>query len=425
MQSMETVNSASKDDELMDVVSETNSSLPQKFSKKSWLVFFVAIVLILVTLFLFVIMKNITKIKKSDLPTKTNNQLIQKIEEATYEDKINLEKNSTVKNIEVKNYQSSSDLVIIPPKNLNIFALKNNYSLESAKKFTEKLVGGEIDLVSNTEDSFVFQNNQNMMTFHAQSGDFELISGEIEVGESATTDDGSMMTKFLKERIVGFDDSIVLTSIYEKESAPGVKYYEFHRSWEKIGLPIINPAAILTLSKDKKITDFSLSKFEKDDPDDADIIKSSDQKGKARKTDFNTMTVALLKTGKIESIISNIRFIENTKGVDEKNFKDLTLKTIITKLKKENTIYDQALPVGEGQIDLQKVFPNGELKTENGQIDDIALVFFEKNPQQLQFFLQPMILIRGKAKTTGGFEVNFSQSLPLVENAEFAIDFQN
>lgn len=422
---METENNISSDDRFVDETGKSNPNPVQNFSKKSWAVFFVVVIFILVTLFLLIMLKNSSKSKKTSSSTKSSDQSLQKIEEATYEEKKDVDKNSTVKNIVVKNYQSSSDLVINPPKNLQIFALKNNYSLESAKKLAEKLVGTTLETVSSEDGSYVFQNDQNMMTFHSQTGVFELISGEIDLGVDSIVDDGSVVTKFLKERLMGFDDTIVLTSIYEKESAPGVKYYEFHRSWEKVGLPIINPAAILTLNKDKKISDFSLTKFEKEDLDDPDITKASDQIGKARKNDFNTLTVAVLKTGKIESIISNIRFIENTKNVEDRYFKDLSMKTMIAKLKKENTIFDQALPIGEGQIDLQKVFPNGELKTENGQINDISLVFFEKNPKHLQFFLQPIILIRGKAKTTGGFEVNFSQSLPLVEDAELVIDFQN
>jgi len=221
-------------------------------------------------------------------------------------------------------------------------------------------------------------------------------------------------------RSMGYtDDSITLTTAYVRASTPEITYYELHRSWEKIGYPILNPIGLMNVPETQKLTDLSLQKIDQSSPSspiDTDIIAASDDtEGYARRDDFNTMTVAVsAKTGSVVSIQSNMRPASNTKTYAQKEH--ITTQEAITKLQKGEYNLFLTQPAGEGSIDWKRVYPENKATGEEAIIDEVIIAYLEKPEGATQETMEPYYLFRGHSQLESGYRVNWYAAVSAIKD---------
>lgn len=211
-------------------------------------------------------------------------------------------------------------------------------------------------------------------------------------------------------KTLALDPTLDIQNTYQKKNKDGVTYYEIHRNWEKAGLPILNALGLLNTSPNQKLANLALGSTS-DKLQDPNIYRTSDgTDGLARTNDFNTMTIGVNSTTKkIVSLVSNIRFIQNSKL---QTIPLLSYQEAVAKLKSNQYEALYTSPTGTGVPSFNKVYPGNHARANQAQITDSILTYLENPPALAQTHLTPYYLFRGNTQLDSGYEVNFIALVP-------------
>lgn len=306
-------------------------------------------------------------------------------------------------------------------KDITIYEFKTNFSANEATALAQKLLSGQIRQTENKHNNtIIFANGSGQLVFNLTTGGFTVQTLGTKIPIAAGLDNNQKMAqvKSYLQTIGVIDDTIEPTAYYIRNNDTNTVYIEFHRT--NVDLPIYNPFALVTVPDSQKINTLSFTKFSPTDPDDKSITYASDKPGKARKTDFNSLTVTLTSIPEtneayVLAIDSNIRPIVKRSPLSSQHLTLLDPSKIISELK-NGSYFNMTLPSGVGKMDLKKVYPNNTFITNTATITDMSLAYFEKPGIAQQRYLQPGYLVKGYGETETGIRVNFSQVVPAVDD---------
>ena len=253
-----------------------------------------------------------------------------------------------------------------------------------------------------------------LLSYNKQTGNWLVVS---ENGYPTGGTDPTSAARSYLQKLGIWDDTLTVTATYKRESYPGVTFVEVHRSWENLGLPLVNPLGVLNLTESERLADVRLGYIENAAPEDPDVIESSDgNAGKVRPNQFNTITVGILdENNYVTNLTSNMKLLAKT----EQKASNQTLKTpeeAFEDLRNGKTTFSLAKPTGEGTIEIQNVFPENQVELQNAVINEVMLTYIDEFGQKTQSStLYPYYLFRGTATTSSGYNVHFVQTIAAVK----------
>src|SRR3989344_5468715 len=302
------------------------------------------------------------------------------------------------------------------PTSVKLSDLKTSYTtgeaLDIATKigFKNSVVDDGVNLVLVTNQE---EDQQTMLSFNKTNGVFLFAS---ELGYPSGGSNPESAARSFLNKMGLMDDTHEVTATYKRESHPEVTFVELHRSWEKLGLPILNPVGALNLEETERLADVKLGVVEATAPDDPDITWSSDGfEGKMRPNDFNTITVAVIDDNNtILSVMSNVKILAKTQVKESAQ----TLKTpeeAFAEVQTGKTSFSLVKPTGEGVFESMNVFPNSEAVGDNAVVTDVILTYIDDINQKSQTTLYPYYLFRGTTTLNSGYQAQFVQTVPALK----------
>ncbi|MCL5432593.1 MAG: hypothetical protein M1524_00555 [Patescibacteria group bacterium] len=264
-------------------------------------------------------------------------------------------------------------------------------------------------LVKKTGGYYVFSdsldnNRSTGLIFNENNGNVFYISIKGEPINLSSAGIEADISSFLASKGL-WDETLSITASYKRKDEPNMTFYEVHRDWGKVGLPILNPIGLLNTPENVKLSDLSLTYRTENMMPDSNIILTSDNKdGLARQTDFNTMTVLVSdKNQKVYMINSNIRKIAKT----DSNQNLISYEDAINKLRNGKTDYFYTSPTGNGVPDWSKIYIDNKAVSENAYITETLVTFLEKPGVLPQGSIDPYYVFRGYSDLKSGYRVNF------------------
>lgn len=223
--------------------------------------------------------------------------------------------------------------------------------------------------------------------------------------------------KFLS--LIGFfDEYLEYFASYKKSDFKDVVFVEFHRSWEKLGLPLLNIVGTLNIREDVRLSSLKLGYISSEMPDDPSIIFSSDgQAGKVRPNDFNTITVSVSeKDNKILTVFSNLRKIQEK--VSLKSASELkSPQQAFSELADHKSTFSLTIPTGEGIVDQEKLYLNNQAVAQEAVVEDFSLTYLEDFSNRPMKELTPYYIFRGTTVLDTGYRVQFVEAVPALKRA--------
>lgn len=340
-------------------------------------------------------------------------------------------------------YEKPTSLPSVPPE-VKRYVFKTNYTLDEVKEFGKKFGLSEAKI---PDDRLVIMynmvdtNNRGILTFDRVTGGISFQSYGVHrpkdtsgVAEGLPRGGGTkeaIAQQFLTDLNL-WDPTITCPITYERKGLEGVTFVECHRDWGKVGLPILNTVGILNISESQSLTSLALGQAAPDAPLDATVANisilsspsyssyppfhPSTQEGKARPSDFNTITVGVTQDGRILSLESNMRKIVETKQYTANDL--LTPEEALQQFINHKSSFSLTIPAGSGSVDWNKVYPGNKADSRKAVITDYLLAYLEKPGQSSQDSLVPVYLIRGTAELDSGYTVRFLEVLPAVRNEQ-------
>ncbi|MBI2617690.1 hypothetical protein HYW55_06155 [Candidatus Gottesmanbacteria bacterium] len=302
-------------------------------------------------------------------------------------------------------YENTASLPVIPDT-MYAYTLKKNYSQEEIVSFGQRLSLSEIQ--SSTNALVVLKNVKNpdslgMLTFYPQTGGFSYQSFV-----------GIPLEQPIQALLFSLgitDDTVSCPITYKKKDSPGFTFVECHRDWDLAGLPILSALGVVNAPEDQPLSSLAVGVTSLSTIEDENIINTStNQDGFARPNDFNTMTVAIDKEGKLLSIASNIRWIASRRIIQQEEL--LSPQQALQQFIAHKSSLSLTLPAGSGAVDIGKVYPGNLAHAKKATITDYVLTYLENHPTVVQTNLVPMYLIRGTALLNSGYTVRFTETIP-------------
>ncbi|MCL5439075.1 MAG: hypothetical protein M1268_03745 [Patescibacteria group bacterium] len=292
--------------------------------------------------------------------------------------------------VEPSNYMFKSDY-----QKTDINDLARNLSVSQLIKQQDNYYLFSDSLSGTKEAAMIFDKNNGNLFYMSSAGQpLSLTTGNVE---------GGIIT-FLDTRGL-WDSTFSITASYKQKNEPDLTFYEIHRDWGKVGLPILNPIGLLNMGENTKLSSLSLTSKTQNMMVDDNVIDTTDNKdGLARQTDFNTMTVAVSdKSQKIFLIKSNLRKISST--TQKQNL--ISYTDAFKELKNGKTDYFFTTPAGNGFAQWNKVYPDNKAISQNAFITDSAIAYLEKPGVLPEGSMEPYYVFRGYADLKSGYRVNF------------------
>lgn len=315
---------------------------------------------------------------------------------------------------EVKTYPKfnftygASPALANPKSELPSYILKSSFSESELASFGAKF---GFPGVEKNENGFAhysdFKNpkSRGFLVFDTRTGTFEFTNLSLE-NKIQNTDIKKGAEEFLGN--IGLTDTLTDCSItYKSTVLPDVTYVECHRSWEALGVPLLNLPGVMNIPENKSLSTLKLGYNDTPIESPTIIDVSTGQNGVNRPNDFNTATFAVTKDGTILSLTSNLRWIESSS--QSALITPDAAFTAFTQNRADQTV---AVPAGNGNFEWNKVFPTGGVSGKNAQINDYQLIYIESEPGQTQKTYTPTYLIRGNIMLNTGYRVNFVQTIP-------------
>lgn len=312
------------------------------------------------------------------------------------------------------------------------YILKANFKNEEILSFGEKLgldkidiTGGQSVILYNTTT----KDKKGVLNFNRKTGSFSFQSfGVLKPKNYTSTQPLNFQAESFLKEIGLFDRTTTCTNAYQKKEMPlNLTFVECHRDWEKTGVPIVSLGGVLNISENKKLADLNIGILDEKDPIDTEVInvkkltaqgnlvQSINDEGRIRPNDYNTITLGITNDGRIVTIESNLRWIEEvkTKSVSRDL---LTPNQAIDIFKTHNYKYALTVPTGAGIVDINKVYPENKAIGETAIISEISLIFLEKPVDVAQEEYELFYLIRGIATLDSGYNVKYVELISALKN---------
>ncbi len=325
--------------------------------------------------------------------------------------KVNVEVWSVPPNVSAKSSSSAQ-----------IYTLKNNYTRSDFQSILAKFIGNatvtedEKALTAQTStdktSSFLYlQKPTGAFLYMAAKGGVVLPQAQQTVGQTQPTQK-DLVVRFVQS--VFSDRTFSLTAEYKRKNQPGIRFFEFHRGWEAAGLPILNLYGLFSTGEKVSLSSLKLGVPLRGIMKDENVIDTSDgADGYARPTDFNTVTVGVVGT-EVQSVASNIRNINVAPPVRQSL---ITFDQAVARLKKHQYSQIYVRPAGDGTVDPDKLYPDGEAKLAEVTVQDGVVAYLEEMPGTVQSKLAPYYIFRGMGDLTSGYKVSVLAAVPATEQA--------
>lgn len=322
--------------------------------------------------------------------------------------------------INVKTWQENA----IKPRiqtSSRVYGLKNDFTEQYIKSLAKKIIGTEnISLNSSYYQGIIENSNElSIFLFHKETGAFSYISsrGIPLKYDNKLSKNNVQLKSFILSLIL--DPTLEITASYKrKDSIPEITYYEIHRNWEKIGLPIYATIGLLNLDE---LDSLSSMTFTQREIVDSNIYDTSDNSNNyARQNDFNTMTLAVVDGGhgnaRIVSLSSNLKqLIPSQIKTDQ----IISYDEALSKLKANQQEFILTSPLGIGQPDFNKVYTSSVVSANKGTISDSKLSYLEQPNSQSHYV--PYYIFKGTTKLDSGFNTKFVAGVSAVKNNVYGI----
>lgn len=217
------------------------------------------------------------------------------------------------------------------------------------------------------------------------------------------------------QKLMGGDTTIEVTASYMRRDTPDIMYYEAHRSWSAVGMPIVNAQELFAQTNHSLLSDVSFIPTVRQVSelvDDENIIKTSDERsGKVRSDRVNTITVGV-REGKITSIVSRMRqFGTGRPGVES----ILNMEEALTRLTREGFEYIYIDTQKAEHLDPEKIYPNERVVMNTARVREGRLMYLEE-VEVAQKSLASYYVFIGTGTLENGQVVDFLAAVPAVRN---------
>lgn len=216
----------------------------------------------------------------------------------------------------------------------------------------------------------------------------------------------------------GLDESFLVFGAsyqYENDSLATV-VAEFHRDWNQVGFPIINPLGMLNLTENQSLENVNLGWQSPYAYTDADIVNSSDkQDGLTRPDGFNTISVRFSpSTGRIYEIASTLPTLVGWEEIGT----DRLISPIdaYTQYTTGATSLSFTGPAGEGSVTLPEIYSNGMAQAKEVDVTDFELIYPESGEMKLSQWWCPVYALRSFGRVQTGFKAQFAHTVPAVND---------
>lgn len=298
------------------------------------------------------------------------------------------------------------------PKTLNTYSLKSSFTVSEIASFGAQFgfanpeTKGSVTSFANLNDP----DSRGYLVLDTKTGTFEYQNLGIKT-KTKNTNPKLGAKQFLTD--VGLNDTLIDCDItYNDKLIPNVTFVECHRSWEKLGAPLLNLPGVLNIPEDVSLASLRVGYNNAPIVRPSIINVSTGQNGVSRPNDFNTATFAIHNDGTILSISSNLRFI--TSQSEGGIVSPTNALTLLTQNKAATTI---ALPSGAGSFDWDRVFPEGKVTGKDAEINGYEIMYVENDKGQSQDLYIPTYLFRGNVMLDSGYNVNYVQTIPATTNS--------
>ncbi|MBI1863223.1 hypothetical protein HYS00_03825 [Candidatus Microgenomates bacterium] len=299
-----------------------------------------------------------------------------------------------------------------PPVRTTLYALKQQYNRLEFANLAQHFIPVVDDKVTESDKSVsVVSDTAGVFYLYKPTGAFFYKSDAGVTLPQAGPTEREKVNEFM--RTVWNDSTLQVTGSFEKKSSPGVTYYELHRDWDKVGLPIVNLIGTFNIAETERFGSLSLTKPPVSIAS-PDIIKTDNQTdGVARADDFNTATVGVVG-GKIVSVTSNIRPV-NPQGT--RSHEIISYDGAVSNLKNGGYVYLYTSPAGEGSANADMLYQSNAVALENVQVKESFAAYIEDLPSAPQTHLYPYFIFRGQAQSHTGYRVNFIAAVSAVSDS--------
>ena len=318
--------------------------------------------------------------------------------------------------ITFKTFETNNASVALPP-NVKIHSFANDYSKPSIEALALKL--GLTDTKSEGNTTIYYNlnedDNRGYLRFDSLMGNYQYLSyGNYKLAVSSSSVAQNVRAFLLESNLI--DETVDCGITYERTDVEKTTFVECHRDWNKTGLPIVNFAGLLNVPDIKSIKDLEVGMVtDEGETDPAVINVSTGQNGMERPNDFNTVTVAVDDQGYLAGITSNLKTIGSSTDYSLSDL--ITPENAVAKFRENKTQLSLIVP-SDNNIPWITVFPDNTAYDLTASVNDIMLVYIE-NPFGGQS-LTPMYLTRGKGVTSQGYNVEFLQAIPALNNQQQA-----
>lgn len=375
---------------------QSSYSQPSSSNKKFLPLIIGAILVVVLLVAGIAVMQN----RQGTAPEQTNRQ--EQMSEPTSAPEAGKKVNSFPQ-VTVSNWIVPSTISVQAPQTARLYQFKQNLTAQDFRPVAGKFFAvGDADENDRRIVAYSTQTGASMVYMQKATGSFLYTSDR---GADLTATGAAGMTAYV--RTLMNDNSLELAGEYDKSTSPGVRYYEFHRGWDTIGLPILNLMGLF--NSPVKLDSLSQTSTGGRTANAAYTNTTDKADGLERANEFNTITVGI-KDGKVKSVTSNLRPFALAGGSSPV----ITYAQAVEKLKANDFAYIYTSPAGTGTLDRDKLYPNNKAALTSATVSDATVAYVEELPNVTQTQMIPYYIFKGTGDTSNGYKVNFLAAVPAV-----------
>lgn len=206
-----------------------------------------------------------------------------------------------------------------------------------------------------------------------------------------------------------YDSSMTITATYQNEGTPGVTYYELHRDWDFLEMPVLYVPELSFLQETETMYDLT---YHINPLTDEAIIETTDNTdGQARPDSFNTITVGVRGDETVYSIDSTMRKVS---GV-QRDIALIDAEAAVTALRAGS--YETLIPDMSGlEIDDPTAFEIDYTEfASDVEVREAIVALIEEPIDQVQTDMSPHWVLKGTG-IINGLEVPFIATVRAIDD---------
>ncbi len=323
--------------------------------------------------------------------------------------------------VTVKSWNVLGAKVQVATTEARVYPLVSPASEASLRTLVSRIGDAEIVPGSISEDAnsitaqLKIGESKAMVVVEKTSGRYDLQlleQGSISIAQN--TADELVNVQQYAQQLMGADVTIEVAASYARRDAPNVRYYEAHRSWIAMGMPVVNAQELFAQTNITSLPNIAF-KLTPDEVfqlvDDANIIKTSDERSaKVRSDRANTITLGV-RSGKVVSIVSHMRqFASEAPRVSSL----LDGEEALTRLAREGFEYMYIDAQNTNHQDSEKIYPNERVLMNTARVTHGRMAYLEE-VEVAQKELAPYYVFVGEGTLENGQAIDFLAAVPAVQ----------